>query len=705
MILSTSTPTRRRLNLAVAVLVLTACLFSSSGLTSSASVAVTTGHIGAARSNIIEKFVSDSLTPTPDSVCLSRRGAHCYSPQQIRQAYGLNGIYAAGYTGAGQSIVIIDAFGSPTIEQDLKTFDQAYGLPDPPSLRVIAPLGSVPVDPTNPDQAGWAGETTLDVEWAHAIAPGANIVLLTSPVSETEGVQGLPEFLALEKYALDNHLGNIISQSWSATENTLFEDKSGIGGYEVLRQFEAFYQRARQEHVSVFASSGDEGAAGFTLDGNNFYPFPAVGYPASSPLVSAVGGTSLEADAAGNYKSETVWNDGYGAGGGGISQYFALPDYQENNLSASVKAQLKGKRGIPDISYNGGVLTGLGLYQTFPSTTTRFYLGVGGTSAGAPQWAGIAALANQEAGYPLGFLNPSLYRLGNSNQASEVYHDITQGDITFEGIPGYPATAGWDLATGWGSPRTDQLAKALTRLVTPVDFNLLVLGNLSLTGGGSDVAGRVGVGGNANITSASFNQDLIVNGNLNFGGGTINGGNAVYGTSASLNGVNISRGQAIKTANPFSVSTARAYVEGISNKWAGLSANGTTTVQYGGVILQGSDAKQNVFRVKGSDLSSANYVQISVPTGATAIINVDGTSDRMGNLGISLNGTDKQHVVFNFWQATSLTVSGVNVTGSLWAPKAAVNFSNGQLMGNLVANSLSGGGRFEFYPFLGGLPL
>src|SRR5208282_6742149 len=105
---------------------------------------------------------------------------------------------------------IIDSFGSPTIEQDLSTFDAGYGLPDPPSFTVLAPLGSVTFDPTNSDQVGWAFETTLDVEWAHAMAPNANIVLLTSPVSQNEGVQGMPEFLFLEQYALNGHLGKII---------------------------------------------------------------------------------------------------------------------------------------------------------------------------------------------------------------------------------------------------------------------------------------------------------------------------------------------------------------------------------------------------------------------------------------------------------------------------------------------------------------
>jgi len=155
----------------------------------------------------------------------------------MHNAYGLTPLLSAGYTGVCQTIIIISSFGSPTITQDLKTFDATFGLPDPPSFTVLAPLGTVPFDPNDPGQVGWAFETTLDVEWAHAMAPGANVVLLTSPVDETEGVQGMPEFLKLEEYALYYHLGQIISQGWGATENTPFTP----AGRAILNGFSNFY--------------------------------------------------------------------------------------------------------------------------------------------------------------------------------------------------------------------------------------------------------------------------------------------------------------------------------------------------------------------------------------------------------------------------------------------------------------------------------
>src|SRR6266480_3124499 len=195
-----------------------------------------------------------SPKPPTDSQCRIHIGVPCYSPQEIRKAYGATPLLDAGFTGKGQTIVIIDSFGSPTIRHDLHVFDQGYGLPDPPSFKILAPLGTVPFNPKKiPDQINWAFETSLDVEWAHALAPEANIVLMTSPVDETEGVQGMPEFLFLEQFALAHHLGKIISQSWGATENTLFNS----AGRFVLEQFEEFYQRAAQQNVTVFASSGD----------------------------------------------------------------------------------------------------------------------------------------------------------------------------------------------------------------------------------------------------------------------------------------------------------------------------------------------------------------------------------------------------------------------------------------------------------------
>jgi subtilase family serine protease len=197
----------------VSVLVLAALALVLVVGTTVASAAPGTARTGSAPKRLA------SVAAGPDrAICLAVFQTPCYSPQEMRHAYGVDQLLAAGGSGAGQTIVLIDSFGSPTALTDLQTFDQAYGLPDPPSFKVIAPLGTVPFDPTNDDMVGWAEETSLDVQWAHAMAPAANIVLMTSPVSETEGTQGLPEFLALMKYVVTNHIGQIISNSWGATE-------------------------------------------------------------------------------------------------------------------------------------------------------------------------------------------------------------------------------------------------------------------------------------------------------------------------------------------------------------------------------------------------------------------------------------------------------------------------------------------------------
>jgi subtilase family serine protease len=433
------------------------------------------GYISAAPQIVFRGLVSADAAAAPtDAFCRANFFAACYSPQEIRTAYGLNGLIDAGMVGAGQTIIVIESYGSPTIAADLSTFDAGYGLPDPPSLTVLAPLGTVPWNPAlYPDQPNWAGETTLDVEWAHAMAPGAAIVVLTSPVDETEGVQGLPEFLALEKYALDHHLGKIISQSWAATENTLFFDAAGPQGPQVIADYSAFYARALLGQVTVLASAGDQGSSNVENNLVTFYSFPTVNFPASSLLVTAVGGTDLSADTSGNYQSETVWNDdGCCAGGGGISQVFREPVYQLLSLPKTVKAQLGGMRGLPDVSYNAAVFNEfIWIYASYPGASAGpGYYGIGGTSEGSPQWAGIVADLNQYAGRPLGFLNPALYALGGAGRFSLIGRDITVGnnellDVPGAVAPGYSATRGWDPASGWGTPNLVDLPSHLFELL------------------------------------------------------------------------------------------------------------------------------------------------------------------------------------------------------------------------------------------------
>src|SRR6266536_1464116 len=431
-------------------LVLSLCLVHLLAVTTTTRAAGASPHTGVIALKFQGQrfsFVQSATPPPTDKQCRQQLGVPCYNPQEIRRAYGVDGLLSQGDDGKGQTIIIVDSFGSPTIASDLHTFDTAFGIPDPPSFKIYTPLGTKPFDPNNGTMVGWAAETTLDVEWAHAIAPGANIALMTSPVPETQGVQGMPQFLFLEQFALDHSIGKIISQSWATTENTLFFP----GGRQVFASFNNFYKQAAAAHVTVFASSGDSGVANPNFHGK-IYPFPTVNFPASSPYVTAVGGTNLFASTQGVYQSETAWS----GSGGGVSQNFPAPDYQLRNLNSSDQQILKGNRGVPDIAYNASGSTPILVYLSFLPGQAGWYL-IAGTSEGAPQWAGLIADGNQLAGHPLGFINPALYSIGNSSESSGAYHDVITGNNSNSGITGYNATPGWDPVTGWGSPKAATL--------------------------------------------------------------------------------------------------------------------------------------------------------------------------------------------------------------------------------------------------------
>jgi len=262
----------------------------------------------------------------------------------------------------------------------------------------------------------------------------------------------MPQFNAVENYALKHKLGQVWSQSWGATENTLFTK----AGRKVLASFESTYAKAAKAGVTVLASTGDAGTANVNVAGK-VYPFPTVNFPASSPLVTAVGGTSLTASTKGVYKSEKVWNSDGGAGGGGISQFFKEPSYQKS-LPAATQKKLGGHRGIPDISWNADPNTPVLIYMSAKVAGQAGYYGIGGTSEGSPDWAGLVADLDQATGHPLGLLNTTLYTLGKAGSA---FHDVTVGNNGLNGVKGYSATKGWDLASGFGSPNVTALVGGL----------------------------------------------------------------------------------------------------------------------------------------------------------------------------------------------------------------------------------------------------
>jgi subtilase family serine protease len=401
--------------------------------------------------------------PPTTSRCIRRQHRSCYSPIQLQTAYDLQPALNAGFNGRGETIAVVDSFGSPTITRDLAWFDRDFALPAPPSFRIITPSGSIPsYSPKGVDRVGWAVETTMDVEYAHAMAPEASILLVETPVDETIGVTGFPQIIHAENYVINHHLANVITQSFGAAEYT-FPNRQSI------KQLRSAYFNARNHDVTVLASSGDQGPTSVKqVSGSELFKRRTVIWPASDPLVTGVGGTTIRLDATGNRTGvDTAWNDCpsggcVSAGGGGLSVVFPRPAFQN-----SVRTIVGATRGVPDVAMVADPRDGALVRTSFAGLSVGYHI-VGGTSLASPLLAGIVADADQANGTPLGFLNPRLYAL-KSGSAS--LPDITIGDttVTFHAsggqpvtVKGWPAATGYDLATGLGTVDGSRLIAALT---------------------------------------------------------------------------------------------------------------------------------------------------------------------------------------------------------------------------------------------------
>lgn len=357
--------------------------------------------------------------------------ALCYGPYQIRQAYGVTGLLNKHFTGKGSSITIIDAYGSPTIRKDLQAFDTTWGFPHP-QLNILTPFGTAGSD------SAWVAETSLDVEWAHAMAPDATINLVVAKSSNDV------ELYNTLSYVVKHNLGDVVSLSFG--ENELCVDPK-------LRKAEQhIFSEAVRKGMTLVAATGDFGSAQLTCDSNSYQE--GISFPSSDPLVTAVGGTTLSADATtGRYLREAAWNESGAfnkATGGGYSKIYAVPAFQRDIIKGA-----KG-RAVPDISLNASVNGGVLVYQSRSRTSSRPAVNImGGTSVAAPELAGILADGVQMAHHRLGSINPALYKVGASSNYSLLMNDITSGDnvLLSTGLSGYKAGDGWDATTGWGSPR------------------------------------------------------------------------------------------------------------------------------------------------------------------------------------------------------------------------------------------------------------
>jgi autotransporter-associated beta strand protein len=340
-------------------------------------------------------------------------------PAQVRHAYAVDQITFNGtITGDGtnQTIAIVDAFDDPNIASDLQAFDAAFKLPNP-TFTKVAQDGSMNYPPPN---AGWITEIALDVEWSHTIAPGASILLVEATDNSFDNLNTAVDYAR-------NHAGVVaVSMSYGSSE---------FSGENAFDSF--FTTPSGHSGVTFLAASGDQGSPGL--------------YPAASPNVVAVGGTTLSVDSSGNYLSESGW----AGSGGGISPFEAQPAYQQG-----VVTQSSTQRTIPDVSIVGG--TGVAVYESFNNGTAAPWIAVAGTSLSTPCWAGLVAIADQGRGdNSLTALDgptqtlPELYQVPASD-----YHDITTGNNGTAAGPGY------DLVTGRGTPIANQIVPDLVH--TPI---------------------------------------------------------------------------------------------------------------------------------------------------------------------------------------------------------------------------------------------
>jgi subtilase family serine protease len=446
-------------------------------------------------------FISGSTTPPTEAQC-ELVGRRCFTPQAIQAAYNMGPLYAHGNQGQGMTIAIVDSYGSDTIAHDLHVFNSSFGLQPMcgeesvtcasgmPTFSQLA-LQGTPATKAPPsaskgthleDKAAWALEVALDVEHAHAVAPKANILLVTTPTAETLGVQGFPQMMAAENYVVQHHLAQVISQSFAAAEEA-------FGSTQSLLNLRYAFEAAADNGVTVLGSSGDSGTANTMkqpVKNPATIPYPTVVWPASDPLVTGVGGTYLCTDPA-NTSSRTVASAippaacqshpgvaevGWTGAGGGFSHVFSTPAYQSTLPGGSTS--IGSMRGVPDVGYQASSGTGVLTYVTLPgsgsgglscgkSPCSSGWYDVGGTSSGSPQWAALVAIAAQMHGGGLGLINPTLYSIAsNPTSYANDFYDVTTGkNQTDASIPGYPATTGWDPVTGLGTPNAANLVPDL----------------------------------------------------------------------------------------------------------------------------------------------------------------------------------------------------------------------------------------------------
>jgi subtilase family serine protease len=366
----------------------------------------------------------------------------CYSPAAYEVAYGVAPLLSRGIDGTGETVVLPELAEPPSsrgliytdIRQDLAAFDSQFGLPSAKLQVVNSIVGS-----KTPYLAGT--EEVEDTEMVHAIAPGAALdVVLVPHDAATSSANFAAAVTKVIQASVALHAA-VISFSVSDGEHLLTSAEA--------TQLHVALEQARDQHVTVVAASGDTGAI------SDAGPPRQVSMPASDPLVLAAGGTALDATwTTGTYRGEMAWNEGTAASGGGYSSLFARPSYQDG------VARTRTTRGVPDVAANADSATAMAMAFSDGGLEPA-----SGTSAATPLWAGVIALADQEAGQPLGFVNPAIYAIARGPAYHQAFHDVITGGNSVlwpTGVfTGYTAGPGWDPVTGWGSPDAQYLVPLL----------------------------------------------------------------------------------------------------------------------------------------------------------------------------------------------------------------------------------------------------
>lgn len=571
-----------------------------------------------------------------------------YTPAQIEQAYGINQISFSGVTGngSGETIAIVDAYDDPTIASDLQAFDSKFGLSNPTFTKVNETGGStLPAANTS-----WSEEISLDVEWAHAIAPKANILLV-----EASSTSDSDLFTAIQ-YAAKQPGVAVVSMSWGGSE---FSGETSYDSY--------FTTPSGHTNVAFVASAGDDGAP--------------VEYPAGSPNVLAVGGTTLELTSSNNYSSESAWSDS----GGGLSSYESQPAYQKGVVTQSTTA-----RANPDVAYDADPNTGFPVYDSYAFGTTDPWEQFGGTSDAAPQWAALVAIADQgraaagEAALSSSSLLTAIYQLPAAD-----FHDITTGAT--DGSPNYSAGPGYDLTTGRGTPVANLLVPGLvgTTTTTPpvtTAVSFTVTGATFATAGSSYTitvtaltsSNQVATGytGTVHFTSSDSHAILPANATLTNGTGTFTvtfetaGSQTVTATDTSFSSITgVDSGI---TVNP-GTATHLAFEQQPTSGTVAVAISPAVTVElfdaYGNVVT--TDNTDKVTLSLRTNPGSATLSGGGALTAVNGIATFSGLTLSAAGTGYTLSATSGS--------LPAVASSSFNITAAASAPTSTVieNFTNG----------------------------